>query len=196
MKRFLFYFLNLTWGLPMNIVGFIVALVLLCVGKRPKRWGDCFYFEVGKNWGGLNLGIFFITDRYAGASTRNHEHGHAIQNCFLGVLMPFIVGIPSVIRYWLREFKTQKSKYIYSTIIAFCIGLIGCSLIFIPLTIFEIVGRLLIVYAVIICGWLVEKEIPQYKLNKYVDYDAVWYEGQATRLGTKYVEELWKIKKY
>lgn len=119
MKRFLFYFLNLTWGLPLNIVGFIVALVLLCVGKRPKRWGDCFYFEVGKNWGGLELGIFFITDRYAGASTRNHEHGHAIQNCFFGFLMPFIVNIPSAIRYHYRNYREKKglvNKTAYSDI--------------------------------------------------------------------------------
>lgn len=190
MKRFLFYFLNLTWGLPLNIVGGLVALVLVIARKKPKRWGDCFYFEVGENWGGLELGIFFLTSKNPSIHTRNHEHGHAIQNCFFGVLMPFIVNIPSAIRYWLRKFKTQKGKYIYSTIIAFCIGIIGSSLIFIPLTIFEIVGRLLIVYAVIICGWLLEKEIPQYKSNKYVDYDAVWYEYTATKLGTKYVGEL------
>ena len=104
--------------------------------------------------------------------------------------MPFVVNIPSAIRYWLREFKTQKSKIIYSTILVFCIGLIGGSLIFIPSTIFDVVGRLLMGYAVIISIWLLEKEIPQYKLNKHIDYDAIWFEGQATRLGTKYVEEL------
>ena len=120
----------------MNIVGFIVALLLLCVGKRPKRWGDCFYFEVGKNWGGLELGIFFITDRYAGASTRNHEHGHAIQNCFFGFLMPFIVGIPSAVRYWYRRIRTKKG------------------------------------------------------LPNNTEYDDIWFEGQATRLGTAYVRGL------
>ena len=137
MKRFLFYFLNLTWGLPLNIVGFIVALVLLCAGNKPKRWGDCFYFEVGKtNWGGLELGIFFLTSKNPSIHTRNHEHGHAIQNCFFGFLMPFIVSIPSAIRYWYRRIREKK-------------GLV----------------------------------------NK-TNYDAVWYEYTATKLGTKYVEEL------
>lgn len=109
MKRFLFYFLNLTWGLPLNIVGFIVAVVLLLAGKKPKRWGDCFYFEVGKtNWGGLELGIFFLTSKNPSIHTRNHEHGHAIQNCFFGVFMPFIVNIPSAIRYWYRRIREKK----------------------------------------------------------------------------------------
>ena len=188
MKRFLFYFLNLTWGLPLNIVGGLVAFVLLIARKKPKRWGDCFYFEIGEGWGGVNFGLIIITDKTFSICCLNHEHGHAIQNCFFGVFMPFIVNIPSTIRYWLRKFKTQKSKYIYSTIIAFCIGIIGCSFNFSHLTIFDVIGNLLIVYAVIICGWLVEKEIPQYKSNKYIDYDAIWFEGQATKLGTKYVK--------
>lgn len=108
MKRFLFYFLNLTWGLPLNIVGFIVALVLLCAGKKPKRWGDCFYFKVGENWGGFEMGIFFLTDNTPSVTCRNHEHGHAIQNCFFGVFMPFIVNIPSAIRYWYRRIREKK----------------------------------------------------------------------------------------
>lgn len=108
MKRFLFYFLNLTWGLPLNIVGFMVALVLLCGGKKPKRWGDCFYFEVGEGWGGLELGIIFLTQKNPSIHTRNHEHGHAIQNCFLGVFMPFVVNIPSAIRYWYRRIREKK----------------------------------------------------------------------------------------
>lgn len=133
MKRIIFYFLNLTWGLPLNIVGFIVALVLLCAGKKPKRWGDCFYFEVGENWGGVELGIIFLTDKTSNEHTRNHEHGHAIQNCFFGVFMPFIVNIPSAIRYWYRRIREEKG------------------------------------------------------LPNKTDYDDIWFEGQATRLGTAYV---------
>lgn len=120
MKRFLFYFLNLTWGLPLNIVGFIVAGVLLLAGNKPKRWGDCFYFEVGKtNWGGLELGIIFLTQKNPSIHTRNHEHGHAIQNCFFGFLMPFIVNIPSAIRYHYRNYREKKglvNKTAYSDI--------------------------------------------------------------------------------
>ena len=136
MKRFLFYFLNLTWGLPLNIVGFIVAVVLLLAGKKPKRWGDCFYFEVGEGWGGLELGIFFLTSKNPSIHTRNHEHGHAIQNCFFGVFMPFIVSIPSAIRYHYRNYREKKG------------------------------------------------------LPNKTAYDDIWFEGQATKLGTKYVGEI------
>jgi hypothetical protein len=134
MKRFLFYFLNLTWGLPLNIVGGLVAFALLIARKKPKRWGDCFYFEVGEGWGGVNFGLIIITDKTFSISCLNHEHGHAIQNCFLGVFMPFIVSIPSAIRYHYRNYREKK-------------GLV----------------------------------------NK-TDYDAVWYEYTATKLGTKYVK--------
>ena len=36
-------------------------------------------------------------------ATLNHEFGHSIQNCYLGLFMPFLVAIPSAIRYWYRE---------------------------------------------------------------------------------------------
>lgn len=134
MKRFLFYFLNLTWGLPLNIAGFLVALVLLCAGKKPKRWGDCFYFEVGKGWGGLELGIIFLTSERPSERTKNHEHGHAVQNCIFGPFMPFIVNIPSAIRYWYRRIREAKG------------------------------------------------------LPNTTAYDDIWFEGQATKIGTKYVK--------
>ena len=134
MKRFLFYFLNLTWGLLLNIVGFGVAVVLLIKKKKPKRWGDCFYFEVGKtNWGGLELGIFFLTSKTPSIHTRNHEHGHAIQNCIFGPLFIPLVWIPSAIRYNYRNYREKKG-------------------------------------------------LP----NKGA-YDDIWFEDQATKLGTNYV---------
>lgn len=40
-----FYIGNLTWGLPLNIVGFVVALVLLCTGHKPSKYGGCLYFQ-------------------------------------------------------------------------------------------------------------------------------------------------------
>ena len=111
-----FYILNLTWGLPLNIVGFIVALVLLCTGHKPSKHGGCLYFQVGKGWGGLNLGLVFLTDDKPSEHTKNHEFGHAIQNAKYGLAMPFIVCIPSAIRYWVRRIMSStghspKTKY-------------------------------------------------------------------------------------
>lgn len=99
----LFYFLNFTWGLPINIGGLIVAFFLLITGHKPRRWGPCFYFNVGNNWGGAEWGVIFVTDKQDSIHIKNHEMGHAMQNCYLGPLMPFIVSLPSVTRYWTRR---------------------------------------------------------------------------------------------
>jgi hypothetical protein len=110
-SKSLFYKLSLTWGLPMTLIGLIVAGVLMAAGYKPKKWNYCYYFEVGEHWGGLNLGLIFITCKSSSDYTRNHEHGHGIQNCYLGFLMPFMVCIPSAVRYWYRELKySRKGK--------------------------------------------------------------------------------------
>ena len=110
-NKFLFYLLSFTWGLPMTLIGCVVAAVLLITGHKPKKWGYCYYFEVGENWGGLELGVIFLVNKNSSIHTRDHEHGHAFQNCWFGPLMPFVVSIPSAIRYWYRElFYYRKNK--------------------------------------------------------------------------------------
>ena len=97
-----FYILSWTWGLPMTLIGAIAVLILKLSGKEVKRWGYCYYVEVGKHWGGVNLGMFFMVNTNPATHAKNHEHGHAIQNCYWGWLMPFVICIPSVTRYWYR----------------------------------------------------------------------------------------------
>lgn len=118
----------------MTLVGLITAFALVCLGNKPKRYGYCLHFVVGKNWGGLNLGLVILTDNNPTEHTKAHEHGHALQNCLYGFLMPFVVAIPSAIRYWHRELNCRKGIY--------------------PET----------------------------------AYDDVWYEGQATNWGTKFIQ--------
>ena len=136
MKKSIFYLLSLTWGLPMTLIGAITIFILKLLGKEIKKWGYCYYVEVGTGWGGVNLGMFFVTCEDADEHTRNHEHGHALQNCIWGFLMPFVIGIPSLIRYW----------YI---ILQLCID-----------------------------------------LNYEYEYDSIWFEGQATRWGTKLIKKI------
>lgn len=119
MKKALFYILSFTWGLPMTLIGLVVSLVLVIAGYKPKKHGWCYYFEVGKGWGGLELGAIFLTSKSAQESTRNHEHGHALQNCIWGPLFPFVIAIPSAIRYWYRNIRTRmglENKTPYSSI--------------------------------------------------------------------------------
>ena len=98
-----FYIRSFTWGLPVTLGGSIVALGMLLTGHRPERFGKCLNFPVGRGWGGGSLGIFLFTCRDASQRLKEHEHGHSIQNCYYGPLMPFLVNIPSSARYWYRR---------------------------------------------------------------------------------------------
>lgn len=131
-NKIAFYTLSFTWGLPMTLIGLISACVLICAGRKPKRWGGCLCFTVGEKWGGLNLGIVIVTDRWDSKRIKNHEFGHAIQNCRYGLMMP-IFSIISVVRYWYRAIATIKGVALKTA------------------------------------------------------YDDFWLEGEATKLGNKYI---------
>ena len=108
MKKFLYYVLSFTWGLPLTLAGLIVGAALMIVGYRPSKWLYGYCFEVGERWGGLNLGIVFLCNKNSPISIKNHEFGHSLQNCVFGIFTIFIVCIPSVIRYWYREIKYNR----------------------------------------------------------------------------------------
>ena len=54
------------------------------------------------------------------------------------------------------------------------------------LTALGVVGLLMALYGGVIALWAFRREIPQYAGGAYVDYDAVWFEGDATRRGKKF----------
>ena len=135
LKRILFYIISFTWGGIMTTIGVVVLLVTLPFGKFEIYHGRI-YKRIGKNWGGVELGCFFLCDNSADEYILAHESGHGLQNCLWGPLMPFVICIPSAIRYWYREFI-----------------------------------------------WYFNRE----KFNKLPEYDAIWFEGQATKWGKKYV---------
>ena len=76
----LYYILSLTWGLPLTLIGLLVAWYLMAVeGKQPKRCGGCWYFVIGdKPWGGLELGLVFLIDSKESVHTKWHEYGHSV----------------------------------------------------------------------------------------------------------------------
>ena len=45
--------------------------------------------------------------------------------------------------------------------------------------------EILRIYFSLISIWLTTTEIPKYDNNKFVNYDEIWFEGQATAWGTK-----------
>lgn len=118
-KQVLFWVLSCTWGIVMTLIGSIVALVLIAMGYKPQRFHSLIYFEVGSGWGGVNFGAFFITSKGASLHTRQHESGHGLQNIMLGVFMPFVIAIPSLVRHWYREWLVRSGKKLYSELPAY-----------------------------------------------------------------------------
>lgn len=106
----LFYLLQFTWGLAMNIIGALVfAFLIIFRKKQVKKYHSHFYIVVGKTeWGGLNLGLFFLVDKTEHLVHKYHEAGHGLQNIVYGPLFPFLVAIPSAIRYHYRNYRIKK----------------------------------------------------------------------------------------
>ena len=80
LKRTLFYILSFTWGGLMSIIGLLVLLLTLPFGKMYIYHGRI-YKRIGKGWGGLELGCFFLCSENSSEHTLAHEAGHGLQNC-------------------------------------------------------------------------------------------------------------------
>lgn len=114
--RWLYYFMACTWGVIMTILGclitIILAIVKIFIPKKVifERYYWIYSITVGPEWwGGCEMGLMFLRDHNSSVNYINpHEFGHTFQNCLLGPLFPFMVAIPSAIRYWLREILPKK----------------------------------------------------------------------------------------
>lgn len=184
-----FWLIQCTWGVIMTTIGAVAALVLIIAGHKPKTMGPMVYFQVGMGWGGIELGGFFICSKTCDVDTKYHEGGHGLQNLIWGPLMPFVVCIPSATRYWLREMPTRLKKglfnlYFLLTALVVTTGLACFTALVLHSTVLTIFAEILRVYFCIVSIWLTVFEIPKYDKG-YVDYDAIWFEGQATEWGTK-----------
>ncbi|MBR4043448.1 MAG: hypothetical protein IKJ10_02220 [Bacteroidaceae bacterium] len=101
-----------TKGWALSFVGLIVYGILRLFRCKPKDYhGICPYFEIGKGWGGLELGWFFICCKGASEHTKMHEVGHGIQNAAVGGLRMLCLSIGSALRYWKRELFGAKTPY-------------------------------------------------------------------------------------
>ena len=189
-----FYLVQLTWGILMNIVGGLAALGLLITGHRPYYFAPYIYFRTKWNFGGLNLGFFFIIGKDCD-SCAPHEMGHGIQNMWLGPLLPFVVSIPSALRYWLRMQNNTASMDgftwivgVVGVVIVTALGILGVALNWFVLAWICLV---LFIYIVGLTVWALCIEIPKY-VNGFTPYDSIWFEGSATKLGNdKFAANWW-----
>ena len=105
-----------TWGIIMTAIGLIITLILgfvkIFIPKKIifERYYWIYSITVGPQWwGGCEMGLMFLRDHNSSVNYINpHEFGHTFQNCLLGPLFPFMVAIPSAIRYWLRKIFPKK----------------------------------------------------------------------------------------
>lgn len=189
LKTIGFWFVQCTWGFIMTSIGAVVILALLIAGKKPQHIGPVVYIQVGKNWGGLELGGFFICCENSSDHIKYHECGHAIQNMIFGPLFPFIVAIPSATRYWLRKFKSHLTKSLFNLVylisaLALTTGFACITGLWLHIKWLTIVIEVFRLYFLMISIWMSAIEIHKYDKG-YVDYDAIWFERQATKWGTK-----------
>ena len=136
-NKALYYTLAHTWGILLTLTGYIITTGLLIFNallpvinwvavkvfkKAPldsaklKTFYWVYYFNIGKHWGGMEMGTMFLTDSYDSDHTKKHEFGHSFQNALLGPLMPFLVSIPSATRYWDRELHPEKKHVPYDSV--------------------------------------------------------------------------------
>lgn len=112
----MYYLLNYTWGILTTALGWLVyAFISIFFSKKiidKGKFEKAHYIMIGKNWGGFSLGVCFFVANDMGEQwtlhTMKHEYGHTIQNARFGLLMPFLITIPSVIRYWYQTNRDNK----------------------------------------------------------------------------------------
>ena len=76
--------------------------------------------------------------------------------------------------------KTRTPLLICIILLVILIWFDTAMIITLPLTFIEL-------YLIIIVSWLDWKELPQYKNDEEPAYDNIWFEGQATNWGTKFM---------
>lgn len=118
-----YWLIQLTWGILMTLIGLLVTgFCILFLKGKPHRNGFSYIVEVGGDWGGLELGAVSLCGSYSQPNgpcynpswykhTACHEFGHSLQNLWWGPLFPFVISIPSAIRYWMDRAGKLKSDY-------------------------------------------------------------------------------------
>ena len=113
MNPVLFYIIQWTWGLPVNLVGGIIYLICKAMGRKSEKFGYSWITYLPWNQGGLSMGLFiFMKADHPNASwtynTRIHEYGHTWQCLLLGVFYYPVIAIPSAI--WCNFFEGYRRK--------------------------------------------------------------------------------------
>lgn len=110
MSKSEFYTKSFTWGIILSLIGVFVCGALMVFGYKPKKYNNCYYIAVGKNWGGLEFGWFFLTDTNESDFIKNHELGHAYQNIKYGPIT-VILWVIAACRYQVKRLGVKLDYY-------------------------------------------------------------------------------------
>lgn len=99
-------------GWLLYYIGSVIYFILTLLKFQPKYFYNiCPYFEIGENWGGLELGWFFICSKNSSENLKCHEVGHGIQNAAVGGIKMIVLCIGSALRYWYRTIFKINTPY-------------------------------------------------------------------------------------
>ena len=123
MKKIWYIMLQIVWGFPQTLLGFIVFIITI---KCPHNY---FFGSICTSWkwkGSISLGLFiFVSDDpfYYYQSQKSkytydeffsmlvaHEYGHTIQSLIFGPFYLLVVGIPSILWSRLPIFRKKRVK--------------------------------------------------------------------------------------
>lgn len=106
----------LIWQLPQSIIGWVMILWFLIIGKVEfiHYHKHAFIFMADKMSGSISLGTVVILCKNHSKSnpTIQHELGHVIQSHYLGMLYLFVIGIPSIC--WAAKYNHFNPNSYYS----------------------------------------------------------------------------------
>ena len=111
MKKFLFWFVQCTWGILQTLIG---ATLFLCMYNKIEdhiwyRKASASTVSGTKLSGAISLGAFILCFCTPDENMYKHEFGHCIQSLILGPLYLPIIGLPSLI--WSCCFDKYRQKH-------------------------------------------------------------------------------------
>lgn len=87
-----------------------VVYWVIRIFKKPEVYkGVCDCFKIGKSWGGVQLGFFFIVGSNSMGSAQ-HEVGHLIQTAKINCFKMALLSLGSAARYWKRRITKDYSE--------------------------------------------------------------------------------------
>ena len=100
------------WQLPQNLCGlFVIPFLFPIEGIRKNKNGVMFWKVKKMDGAGLSLGQFVFIEDFYDLGTMRHEYGHAVQSMLLGPLYLLVIGIPSLIHFWIWDKNKSKKPY-------------------------------------------------------------------------------------